>query len=78
MAATPGWKSAPGRSSFFWVQFAADPPMTPDHEWINRSNDLKKIRRKPVDLRTFSEIDEDSLLLPRKFSPIRRYEIFSI
>ncbi|MCC2684791.1 MAG: transcriptional regulator, AraC family [Paenibacillaceae bacterium] len=73
-----GWQPSPGRASFFWVQFAADPPMTPDHEWINRRDDLKKIRKKPVDLRTFSEIDEDSLLLPRKFTLTRRYEIFSI
>jgi AraC-like DNA-binding protein len=73
-----GWKEASGHSSFFWVQFAADPPMAPDDEWINPSNDLKKIRKKPVDLRAFSEIDEDSLLIPRIFNPTRRYEIFSI
>jgi len=65
------WKLVNG--GFFWVQFTSDPPL----ELVTGDNLtllLKNCHISPNFLRTSTNDQAGKLLLPRRFTPFRRYE----
>lgn len=73
------WKLTHEHASFFWVQFLAAPALTlygPEElrvpeggSWLNRSRQ---------ELRTEEDGEDGELLLPRRFQPVRRYELLNL
>ncbi|MEF3306137.1 AraC family transcriptional regulator [Paenibacillus sp. GYB003] len=72
------WKALPPSAGFFWVQFAADPPLRPLEHGGNLDGDLKIKQLQKQDLRTFSSVDHDPLWIPRRFTPLRRFELLGL
>lgn len=66
------WKS--GGGSFFWVQFSSDPPLEAIETGDNLTSLLKICHTSSNFLRTSTNDQAGMLLIPRLFSPLRRYE----
>lgn len=73
------WKLTHEHASFFWVQFFATPgpsPSRPDElPSMDSENWLDASRQ---ELRTGTDEDVEHLLLPRRFQPVRRYELLNL
>ncbi len=73
------WRLTHEHAGFFWVQFFATPgltPGTPDEmplaepeSWLDKSRQ---------ELRTGQDEEAEHLLLPRRFQPVRRYELLNL
>jgi AraC-like DNA-binding protein len=73
------WKLTHEHAGFFWVQFYATPGLSlcksGDLPGMDNENWLDKSRQ---ELRTGQDEEVEHLLLPRRFQPVRRYELLNL
>lgn len=72
------WKNMTEDAGFFWVQFSASPVMAYLGADKSLEGKFKEDHAQRQELRTVAEYDDDPLLIPRRFRPLRRYEILSL
>jgi AraC-like DNA-binding protein len=73
------WRKADHESSFFWVQFVANPYFKECHpEALPRIFEQNQQLRSKQELRSHEEEQLDVLLLPRHDRPTRRYELLRL
>lgn len=73
-----GWKQLTEGTGFFRVQYSVNPEMIEIGSDRAMEDRFKAGRAQRQDLRTLAESDDDPLLLPRRFRPLRRYEILGL
>lgn len=71
-----GWKQMNPQCGFFWVQFSVEPEMKLEKP-VNNQLEVDFIHAKSNDLRITRDDLSESLYIPRRFYPLRRYELLS-
>ncbi|CAG7625276.1 HTH-type transcriptional activator RhaR [Paenibacillus allorhizosphaerae] len=70
-----GWRTPEPATSFFWAQFTADPAPIHSEAAGSLKQSLQLFRRHHQDLRTAEDVDEEPILVLRRYLPERRFEI---
>lgn len=74
-----GWKALGDNAGFFWVQFTANPVLEMVNNWSDLTPKDKIFHHDHSILRTNNEVNNtDSLLIPHRFTPTRRYVLLRI
>lgn len=70
-----GWHKSSAGGRFFWVQFHTQPSLRHYSSWNELISEQKILHMYPEQLRTSSDSDGESLIVPRRFAPVRRYDL---
>ncbi|MFE5321595.1 helix-turn-helix domain-containing protein [Paenibacillus sp. NPDC056579] len=70
-----GWHKSSSGGRFFWVQFHAEPSLRYYSSWNLLVSELKILHAYPEQLRTSSGSDGESLIVPQRFAPVRRFDL---
>jgi AraC-like DNA-binding protein len=74
-----GWREMSEESSFYWIQFQCDPHLDEFQLLTNTYEKFNFIHTPKNELRTqFNQDFDDSILLPRRSRPDRRFQLLSL